>query len=217
MSPSEGRIRPARRRAASRASRSELWYFLQDNKKWWLAPIVISILGWDSWCYLVERRGALHLHLVPSPDRSAGGRPRGAHRRRAAAPAAGFARPPARTRLTQLCSRNSTQFPSGSSIIAISIAGRTFVRGWRFRRRRVLRWRRPRRGSRHSSSSTDSRYRRRGRRARACCRALSGTTILITLVPHSSSSFRRTASACRPGARGRARRGRTRTSRDRSW
>ena len=24
---------------------SELWAFLKDNKKWWLAPIVISILG----------------------------------------------------------------------------------------------------------------------------------------------------------------------------
>jgi len=24
---------------------SELWQFLRDNKKWWLAPIVISILG----------------------------------------------------------------------------------------------------------------------------------------------------------------------------
>jgi len=24
---------------------SELWEFLRDNKKWWLAPIVISILG----------------------------------------------------------------------------------------------------------------------------------------------------------------------------
>lgn len=24
---------------------SELWSFLKDNKKWWLAPIVISILG----------------------------------------------------------------------------------------------------------------------------------------------------------------------------
>jgi hypothetical protein len=23
----------------------ELWSFLRDNKKWWLAPIVISILG----------------------------------------------------------------------------------------------------------------------------------------------------------------------------
>ena len=24
---------------------SEFWGFLKDNKKWWLAPIVISILG----------------------------------------------------------------------------------------------------------------------------------------------------------------------------
>ena len=24
---------------------SEFWDFLRDNKKWWLAPIVISILG----------------------------------------------------------------------------------------------------------------------------------------------------------------------------
>lgn len=24
---------------------SEFWDFLKDNKKWWLAPIVISILG----------------------------------------------------------------------------------------------------------------------------------------------------------------------------
>jgi hypothetical protein len=24
---------------------SEFWSFLKDNKKWWLAPIVISILG----------------------------------------------------------------------------------------------------------------------------------------------------------------------------
>jgi predicted cobalt transporter CbtA len=24
---------------------SELWQFLRDNKKWWLAPIVLSILG----------------------------------------------------------------------------------------------------------------------------------------------------------------------------
>jgi hypothetical protein len=24
---------------------SEFWSFLRDNKKWWLAPIVISILG----------------------------------------------------------------------------------------------------------------------------------------------------------------------------
>jgi predicted cobalt transporter CbtA len=24
---------------------TELWQFLRDNKKWWLAPIVISILG----------------------------------------------------------------------------------------------------------------------------------------------------------------------------
>jgi predicted cobalt transporter CbtA len=24
---------------------SELWQFLRDNKKWWLAPIVISIVG----------------------------------------------------------------------------------------------------------------------------------------------------------------------------
>jgi len=24
---------------------SELWAFLRDNKKWWLAPVVISILG----------------------------------------------------------------------------------------------------------------------------------------------------------------------------
>jgi hypothetical protein len=24
---------------------SEFWDFLKDNKKWWLAPIIISILG----------------------------------------------------------------------------------------------------------------------------------------------------------------------------
>lgn len=24
---------------------SEFWDFLRDNKKWWLAPIIISILG----------------------------------------------------------------------------------------------------------------------------------------------------------------------------
>ena len=24
---------------------SEFWQFMRDNKKWWLAPIVISILG----------------------------------------------------------------------------------------------------------------------------------------------------------------------------
>ena len=24
---------------------SEFWDFLRDNKKWWLAPIVVSILG----------------------------------------------------------------------------------------------------------------------------------------------------------------------------
>jgi predicted cobalt transporter CbtA len=24
---------------------TEFWQFLRDNKKWWLAPIVISILG----------------------------------------------------------------------------------------------------------------------------------------------------------------------------
>ncbi len=32
-------------RAGSDGIVSEFWGFLKDNKKWWLAPIIISILG----------------------------------------------------------------------------------------------------------------------------------------------------------------------------
>ena len=40
-----GEFEEAARRHGDGSLLAELWLFLRDNKKWWLAPIVLSILG----------------------------------------------------------------------------------------------------------------------------------------------------------------------------
>ena len=40
-----GDFEKAAQRHGDGSALGELWLFLRDNKKWWLAPIVLSILG----------------------------------------------------------------------------------------------------------------------------------------------------------------------------
>ena len=43
---------------------SEFWDFLKDNKKWWLAPIIISILGLGLLVLLCETAAAPFIYTL---------------------------------------------------------------------------------------------------------------------------------------------------------